>query len=91
MLAPVATIVPSAVFPPATPFTSQSTLAPCARQKEALNACVAESGTIAEGGEIALVSAQIIVTLALAVFDPSATLVAVTVTVAGEGISVGAV
>ena len=91
VVALVATIVPRVESPPATPPASHATLAPLARQKEAVKDCVPPSPTLAESGEIELVAAHVTVALALPDFEASATLVAVTVTVAGEGGAGGAV
>lgn len=87
----VGTTIPYVVFPLGLPFTSQATVPPFARQNEALNDCVLESATLAAVGEMALIAAQVIVILALAVFELSATLVAVTVTLSGDGTLLGAV
>jgi hypothetical protein len=90
-LALVLTIVPSVALPPGTPFTSQTIIEVGAGQNEAVKVCVALSATIAEDGDIELAPEQAIVTLAFADFEVSATLVAVTVTVAGVGVAAGAV
>lgn len=84
-------IVPTSELPPAMPFTSHATLAPAARQKEAENACVWPSPTFADGGEIEFVALHVTVALALPVFELSAALAAVIVTVAGDGGIGGAV
>src|ERR1700758_1385672 len=73
------------------PFTSHATVAPVATQKEAVNACVSPRPTLADGGVIEFVAAHVMVTLALPDFAASATLVAVTLTVAGDGGTDGAV
>lgn len=73
------------------PFTSHAMVAPAARQNEALKVCVCPSPTLADVGDIELVVPQVIVAVALADFVVSATLVAVTVTVAGVGTVAGAV
>jgi hypothetical protein len=91
VVALVATIVPRVESPPATPPTSHAMLAPLARQKEAVKDCVAPSPTLADGGRIEFVAEQVTVALALPDFEASAALVAVTVTVAGEGGANGAV
>jgi hypothetical protein len=91
VFAPVLEIVPSAELPPATPFTSHVTVLPPARQNDALNACVSPNPTFADGGVIEFVATQVIVTLALPDFAVSATLVAVTLTVGGDGGATGAV
>ena len=77
-------------MPPKTPFTSHETVAPLVRQNDAVNDCVLPSETLAELGEIEFVAGQVIVTLALPDFVASATLVAVTVIVAGKGWIAGA-
>ncbi|MGH9688990.1 MAG: hypothetical protein ACRD5K_18100 [Candidatus Acidiferrales bacterium] len=87
----MSTTVPTVVFPPVIPFTSHEMLAPAARQNVAAKVCVCPSVTLAVAGEIALVRLQVIVTLALADFVLSATLVAATVTNDGVGTFVGAV
>jgi hypothetical protein len=84
-------IVPKVEFPPAAPFTSQVIVAPAWAHRLAINTCDCPSATVAVVGEIALLAAQLIITLALADFVPSATLVAVTVTFAGFGAEDGAV
>lgn len=83
--------MPSDVSPPATPLTSHATLAPAARQNDTENACVWFSPTLADDGEIEFVAAHVMVALALPDFELSALLVAVIVTVAGEGGTGGAV
>lgn len=85
------TIVPSVAFPPVIPLASQVTDAPEARQNETVNACVWLNATLADGGEIEFVAAHVIVTLAVPIFELSATLLAVTVTVDGDGGNAGAV
>jgi hypothetical protein len=89
--APLGTIVPTVKFPPAIPFTSQAMVAPAARQNDAANACDCPRPTLAESGEIEFVAEQVMVTLALPNFELSAALVAVTVTLGGEGGAEGAV
>jgi hypothetical protein len=66
-------------------------LAPAAMQNDAVNDCVCPSATLAAEGEIEFVAAQVIVALALPDFELSAALAAVTVTVAGDGGTAGAV
>jgi hypothetical protein len=85
------TIAPSVAFPPVIPLVSQVTDAPVARQNETVNTCVCARTTLAAEGEIEFVAAHVIVTLAVPNFEVSATLVAVTVTVAGDGGDAGAV
>jgi hypothetical protein len=85
------TIVPSVALPPMIPFASQATDAPEARQNETVNTCVWLNATLTDGGEIEFVAEQAIVALAVPIFELSATLVAVTVTVAGDGGNAGAV
>ena len=87
----VLTTVPNVALPPGTPFTSQTIAVVGAGQKEAVKVCVALSATLAEEGEMEFVPEQATVTLAFADFEVSATLVAVTVTVAGVGGATGAV
>jgi hypothetical protein len=88
---PLVVIVPSVELPPAIPFTSQVMLWPAERQNAAEKLCVWPSATLAEEGEIALEAPQVIVTLALPDLEVSSVLVAVTVTVAGDGGADGAV
>jgi hypothetical protein len=83
-------MVPTVALPPAIPLTSHAVAVPPVAQKEAVNVCVCPSETFALVGEIESV-VQVIVTVALPLFVLSATLVAVTVTVGGEGGSAGAV
>ena len=90
-LALVLRMVPSVVLPPGTPFTSQTIGEVGAGQKDAVKDCVEPSATFADAGEIELAPPQTIVTAALAVFELSATLVAVTLTVGDAGGSAGAV
>ena len=90
-LALVLTMVPSVALPPGTPFTSQTIVVVDAGQKEAVKVCVALSATLAAEGDIEFAPLQTTVTLAFADFEVSATLVAVTVTVAGFGGAAGAV
>ena len=83
--------MPTLEFPLAIPLTSHVTLAPAARQNEAANDCSWLSATLADGGEIAFVAVQVIVTFALPDAEVSTVLVAVTVTAAGKGTTTGAV
>ena len=91
MLEPLGAIVPTVEFPPAIPLTSHAMAAPEARQKDAVNDCVWLSPTLVAGGEIEFVAAHVIVALASPNLELSAALVAITVTVAGEGGADGAV
>ena len=84
------TIVPIVELPPEIPLTSHAMEAPVARQNEAVKVCVCARETVAAGGEIVFVAEQVMVTLAVADFDESATLVTVTLTVEGEGVTAGA-
>jgi len=88
---PLAAIVPSAGLPPAIPFTSHVMLCPAARQNAAEKLCVRPNATFTEDGEIALETPHVIVTLAPPDLEVSSALVAVTVTVAGDGGADGAV
>jgi uncharacterized protein YybS (DUF2232 family) len=63
---------------------------PPAMQNEAVNVCVCARATFAAAGEMEFVAEHVMVTLALADFAVSATLVAVTFTVAGDGGAAGA-
>ena len=91
VVAPVTTIVPTAVLPPEIPSTSHAIAAVPIPQKVAVNVCACPSAICTVGGAIELGVAHAIVTAALPVFAGSATLAAVTVTVAGDGITAGAV
>lgn len=77
----VATIVPSTEFPSAIPFTSQTIDAPIARQNEAANALEFPSEVFAVDGEMEFNAEHVMVAVALPDLEPSAMLVAVTVTV----------
>ena len=77
-------------LPPGIPSTSQVIAAPVARQNDALKVCVCASETVAAGGEIVFAAEHVIVTLAVADFDGSATLVTRTLTVEGDGGTGGA-
>ena len=91
VLAPEGAIIPSIAFPPSIPFTSQEIVAPAARQNVAAKFCASPSPTLGDGWAIELAVAQVIVTLALPDFAGSATLVAVMLTIAGDGTTAGAV
>ena len=87
------TIVPRVELPPMTPFTLQVSAfeeAP-APAILAVNACPAPVDTVAEVGEIPIVIPPVSMTTADAVALLSALIDAVTVTVGGEGIALGAV
>ena|SRR5271166_1113435 len=88
--APLLAIVPTVALPPTIPFTSHTAAAPLVEQNEAVNVCVCPSETFALAGKIESV-VHVIVTLALPLFVLSASLVAVTVTVGGDGGAAGAV
>ena len=77
-------------LPPGIPSTSQVIVAPVARQNDALKVCVCASETVAAGGEMVFVAEHVMVTLAVADFDGSATLVTMTLTVEGDGGTAGA-
>jgi hypothetical protein len=87
---PLLAIVPTVALPPAIPLTSHVIAAPLVEQNEAVNVCVCPSETFALAGEIESV-VQVIVTVALPLFVLSATLVAVTVTIGGDGTAAGAI
>jgi hypothetical protein len=89
-LGPLLPTVPNVALPPTTPSTSHWMVPPVTVQNDAVNTCVCPSKTLAFAGsrEFAL---QVIVTLALPVFVASAMLVAIIVTLAGEGTTAGAV
>lgn len=84
-------MVPTVAFPPPIPFTSHATADPAGAQNDAVNVCDAPNPTLACEGEIEFDAAQMIVAAALPDFVLSAALVAVTVTVAGDGGAGGAV
>jgi len=87
------TIVPRIELPPATPFTLQVSAfeeAP-APAIVAVNSCPAPVDTVTEVGEIPITIPPVRVATADAVALLSALLDAVTVTVGGEGIALGAV
>jgi hypothetical protein len=91
VLLPVTAIVPMVAVPPTVPFTSQTIAVPAGTQKDAVNVCELPTATVAAAGETAFAVAHVTVTLALASFELSATLVAVTLTVDGDGGVAGAV
>ena len=84
-------MVPTVELPPKIPFTSQTIAVLAAGQNEAVKFCVEPSATFAEVGDMEFVPEQAMVTLALADFEVSATLVTVTVIVGGVGSDAGAV
>lgn len=88
---PVAAMVPTVALPPAMPLTSHVTAIPAAMHNKAEKLCVAPRETLADEGATEFAAAQEIVTLAVADFDGSATLVAVTETLGGVGETTGAV
>jgi hypothetical protein len=83
-------IVPIAKLPLGIPLTSHAMVAPAAKQNDTLNVCVCASETVAAGDEMVFVAEHVMVTLAVADLEGSATLVTVTLTVEGEGGTVGA-
>ncbi len=89
--APVFVTDPSAALPPTTPLTSQFTGVPEGTHRAAAKSCDWPSVRVAEVGAIEFTLVQPIPTLAVADFEGSATLVAVTLTVGGEGNAPGAV
>jgi hypothetical protein len=91
VLALLGVIVPSVALPPIIPFTSHVIVAPAARQNDAENDWVLPSETFALAGEIEFVAEHVTVTLALADFELSAMLAAVTLTIGGDGGRSGAV
>ena len=91
VFAPVTVMVPTEELPPAMLLTSHVIAVPAAMHKDAENVCDVPTEIPAEAGEIAFGAAQEIVTLALADFDGSATLVAVTFALGGAGATAGAV
>lgn len=91
VVAPVFVMAPTVELPPAMLLTSHVIAVPAAMHKDAEKICEAPTEMLAEAGEIAFSAEQEIVTLALADFDGSLTLVAVTFTLDGAGASAGAV
>jgi hypothetical protein len=87
---PLLVTVPSIALPPTIPLTSHVIVVPGGTHSVAVNACVCPSATLATAGEIAF-APQTISTLAAPDFVPSATLVAVTLTLGGDGGADGAV
>ena len=83
-------IVPIVELPVGIPLTSHAMVAPAAEQNDTLNVCVCASETVAAGGEMVFVAEHVIVTLAVADLEGSATLVTVRLTVEGEGGTAGA-
>jgi hypothetical protein len=83
-------MVPIVELPAAIPLTSHAMGAPVARQNEAVNACVCARETVTADGEIVFVAEHVMVTLAVADLVASATLVAVTLTIEGDGGTAGA-
>ncbi len=73
------------------PSTSHAIGVPPATHSEAVNSCVWPSAMEITDGEIVFELAQVIVTLAAADLELSAVLVAVTVTMAGDGGTAGAI
>src|ERR1700740_1341484 len=89
IFAPVGAILPIVELPLAIPFTSHARGAPAARQNEAVKACVCARETVTADGEMVFVAEHVMVTLAVADFVGSATLVAVTPTLKGDGGTAG--
>jgi hypothetical protein len=83
-------IVPIVELPLGIPSTSHAMMAPAAEQNDTLNVCVCASETVVAGGEMVFVAEHVMVTLAVADLEGSATLVTVTLTVEGEGGTAGA-
>src|SRR2546427_9130 len=88
---PLLWIVPTGGFPPCMPFTLQATAVLLVPVTVAVNCWVAPAWTVPEVGEIVTVMGAVIVTIAEADFEESATLVVATVTVFGFGTVAGAV
>ena len=82
--------VPTTELPLTVPFTSQVICVPAETQSDAVKDCDRLSATLVVAGETEFATAQRMVTLALEDFDGSATLVAVTFNVDGEGRLAGA-
>ena len=90
---PVALMVPSAAFPPATPFTFQMTPVLLVFLTVAVNRRLLSTRTLTLIGEIVMVTGGgglVMVTAALPIAKGTALLVACMVTVAGEGTATGA-
>ena len=87
----LAVIVPMLALPPGIPFTSQEIVVPPGMHEDAEKFCVWPSETPAATGEIEFTDVQVTMTLAEPDFEVSASLVAITLTVAGEGGVTGAV
>ena len=83
-------ILPTVELPPTIPFTSHAMEAPAARQSKAVKACICARETVTAEGEMVFVAEHVMVALAVADLEGSATLVTVTLTVEGEGGSAGA-
>jgi hypothetical protein len=88
---PLALIVPTVAFPPATPFTLQATPRFCESFcTAAVNCCAVEMFNEADVGETDTLMGAVTVIVADAVLDVSAADVAVSVTAAGLGTLAGA-
>jgi|SRR5215469_7038275 len=83
--------MPVVELPPAIPFTSQVIVVPSATQSDVVKLSVAPVAMLTFAGEIEFAAAHETVTLAVADFEESAMLVAVTDTIAGAGGIAGAV
>lgn len=91
LFAPVGVTVPNVELPPSIPSTSHVIAVPDATHRVAVKLCVAPSVRITELGNTEFVAPHEIVTLATALSDESATLVAITETDAAAGGTAGAV
>lgn len=93
VVAPVATMLPSAALPPEIPFTLHVTEPPALPAPEmlAVNACSPPVGTVAVGGETETEIPSVNATVADPLAPGLAALTAVTVTPAGDGTAFGAV
>lgn len=76
MFALIEVTVPALELPPVIPFTCHATGVPGATHSDAVNVWDAPTVRVAEAGEMLFAVAHEIVTVAVAVFDGSATLVA---------------
>jgi len=76
---PFPSIVPTEAFPPVTPSTDQVTPRFGIGETVAVNCCVALEATVADGGEMLTLKADVTVTCALPLLLGSAMLTAVTV------------
>jgi hypothetical protein len=93
VVTPLLAIVPTVAFPPAIPFTLHTTppVSLPSPATVAVKACSPPVGTLAVCGDTVTVTPSLSVTLAESLADDSAWLTAVTITLGGDGSTVGAV